>query len=590
MKKQTKIKGIIAGILIPSTIITSTIFAYQKRDALKYVFSNQPLLTQKDVDNAYNKGLLESETTLDSLKNQLNALKNTADKLQIENERLLSMMNSTDSELREQLIELQTTIDENRVIISNYETQVAELENVKANLQESLQLSDANVVELTNKKQELELKIEDLTNSVNMKQSEINSLKIQLEETYQEIWQNGYDSGYQKGYTDGYDEKDADSSISTLSTWDGSVDTSWYTDASTTTYSSYYNAFLIYNADQFAGIAKLVNDGTTSFENETIMLMCDVDFNHLDWTPIGYFELNDESIETTRTFKGNFDGNYHTLHNFAMNDNHSYEFNEYSIHESQGLFYKLGNQNQTTYFKNLFLNNTENSTFNASHASLIGVVEGIVNMSNIKIYGNQQFIDIDDVTQNSYGLFISRITGSLSLDSFTCYQSIEFKGAGSIVVGTVSGKITITNSYIKSNVTFKNTTDNVRNSLYVGQIINNGTAILKNIIIYDIYTVPTSAHAGNLIGYLLNGTAKLSDIISFNNLESIALQSSSNTALTEENIYKFYEQSPSDILTKTYLTDSTQFTSIYDFTQKWEIDTVSNLPILKFESLIKETK
>lgn len=82
---------------------------------------------------------------------------------------------------------------------------------------------------------------------------------------------------------------------STADKWDGTVDTSWFNDTDT--------IFVLTTAEQFAGLASLVNAGT-SFFNKTISLEADIDLNGEHWTPIGY---------KGRPFMGEFDGNGHTI-------------------------------------------------------------------------------------------------------------------------------------------------------------------------------------------------------------------------------------------------------------------------------------
>lgn len=94
--------------------------------------------------------------------------------------------------------------------------------------------------------------------------------------------------------------------------WNGTVDTSWYQAGET--------QLSISNPEELAGLAKLVNDGTTNFEGVTITLEADLQMNPLTnwekwetaeaqpsntWIPIG--------IVNQSLFHGIFDGNGHTI-------------------------------------------------------------------------------------------------------------------------------------------------------------------------------------------------------------------------------------------------------------------------------------
>ena len=81
-------------------------------------------------------------------------------------------------------------------------------------------------------------------------------------------------------------------------TWDGSADTSWYTEPNTT------DTYIITTAAQLAGLAKLVNEGPengspVNFSGKTVKLGADIDLAGKEWTPIG---------KSGATFNGTFDG------------------------------------------------------------------------------------------------------------------------------------------------------------------------------------------------------------------------------------------------------------------------------------------
>ena len=87
--------------------------------------------------------------------------------------------------------------------------------------------------------------------------------------------------------------------------WDGTADTSWYTDHETDT------EYHFTTAEQLAGLAQLVNDKTASvsFEGKTIYLDNDLDLSGSQWTPIG------DGSNHERFFAGTFDGQHHKIMN-----------------------------------------------------------------------------------------------------------------------------------------------------------------------------------------------------------------------------------------------------------------------------------
>lgn len=84
--------------------------------------------------------------------------------------------------------------------------------------------------------------------------------------------------------------------------WDGvSADTSWYNETD--------SEFTISSGAQFAGLAKLVNEGN-SFSKKTIKLDNDINLNSNTWTPIG---------NQTYKFQGTFDGCEHKISGLYIN-------------------------------------------------------------------------------------------------------------------------------------------------------------------------------------------------------------------------------------------------------------------------------
>ena len=93
--------------------------------------------------------------------------------------------------------------------------------------------------------------------------------------------------------------------MSVPSIWNGTADVSWYESSA--------QAYNLTTAEQLAGLAQLVNDGTSDFSGKTITIGADIFLNdttgasdgswskksHRMWTPIG---------TQSNPFKGEFDG------------------------------------------------------------------------------------------------------------------------------------------------------------------------------------------------------------------------------------------------------------------------------------------
>ncbi len=84
----------------------------------------------------------------------------------------------------------------------------------------------------------------------------------------------------------------------TVSTWDGTIDTTWYKEDT--------KEFTLTEASQLAGLAQLVNAGN-DFEGKTINLGNNINLNDKQWTPIGLYK-DDEGNSVKKEFSGTFDG------------------------------------------------------------------------------------------------------------------------------------------------------------------------------------------------------------------------------------------------------------------------------------------
>ena len=85
--------------------------------------------------------------------------------------------------------------------------------------------------------------------------------------------------------------------------WDGTADTTWYDEEA--------DAFTLVSAEQFAGLAELV-DGDNTFEGQTVKLGGGVDLAGKLFDPIGSYR-NDQA------FKGTFDGQGNVIKNLSQN-------------------------------------------------------------------------------------------------------------------------------------------------------------------------------------------------------------------------------------------------------------------------------
>ena len=200
--------------------------------------------------------------------------------------------------------------------------------------------------------------------------------------------------------TDGFDNPDYDAEAD-YPVWDGtSADTTWY-DAQDTAYTLSAPA-------QLAGLAQLVNEGTT-FENVTITLTENLYLGNQEWTPIGQKGAG-------KFFQGTFDGNGKTVSGLKISAE----------------------------------NNNDADTFDG-YAALFGATQNAV-VQNVTVYGT-----VD--AQNAAGI-VARANEGTTIRG--CVSNVTVTGstkAGGIVCLANAGGVTIADCVNGGNVNGGNTAD-----------------------------------------------------------------------------------------------------------------------------------
>ncbi len=94
--------------------------------------------------------------------------------------------------------------------------------------------------------------------------------------------------------------------------WDGTIATGFAGGDGTET-----SPYEINTASQLAYLAQQVNNGA-GYSGYYFILTGNIDLNNIEWTPIGIGNLSDWDDYTTKSFKGNFDGNGNTISNLKI--------------------------------------------------------------------------------------------------------------------------------------------------------------------------------------------------------------------------------------------------------------------------------
>lgn len=337
-------------------------------------------------------------------------------------------------------------------------------------------------------------------------------------------------------------------------TWGDKADTSWYVHETEPEYH-------IKTAEQLAGIAKLVNEGTVTFEGKTVYLDNDLDLAGIEWISIGTGRggLNDDK---PYCFCGTFDGQGHVISNLYSRDSLlvANEDNERNLYRT-GLF---GN-------------------VNGGEIRNLGVLDADVSIDSNDVSAAGEAILVDFLVNG-------KITNCWTTGRIASGSYLE-KNIGGIV-GVTLRKCTISGCYSTATLTgnFANSGGYYNPNLYlppetIGGIV--GTRFDGNLTVTDcwfggkIVVNSILAAVGGIVGYtddqLGSGTVNNCMVTT----TDMDVDKEGNTCWvayaldgTVENCYwpndaKAYDPSPLEFITKdseTPITAAMQGTAVSDFT------------------------
>lgn len=276
--------------------------------------------------------------------------------------------------------------------------------------------------------------------------------------------------------------------------WDGSVDISWYNGIDT--------EFTLYTAEQLAGFAQIVNDGTDSFIGKTIKLDYNIRLNGTDlweswdettvgllsWTPIGKLDglLNP-------SFAGTFDGQGHTVSGVYIS----------ATTDQQGLFGRIsenGTVNDLTVEKS-FIKGREKVGGIAGVSS--GSVEDCRFYGKVKGYGDAGGIAGDIYAFSTVASSANYGTVSSDLDNAGGIVGYSFEGStirdcynhGDVsAIGYFAGGIA---GYAGGDVSGAYNTGDITGAHYVGGLFGLNTNFEGG---YSLGSVTGSTFVGGITG------------------------------------------------------------------------------------------
>lgn len=272
------------------------------------------------------------------------------------------------------------------------------------------------------------------------------------------------------------------------SVWNKNENTLWYNEEK--------SVFKINNAEELAGLAKLVNSGN-DFKNKVILLNSDIDLGGHAWTPIGTSGKG-VSKNNEYYFSGVFNGQGHQINNLHIVAEHTKIGEHISSEES---YYNAGIFGQTldATIKNVKINN-------------VTIVNGMMNEGVRSLQGTGALVGY----AKGKSIFTNiTITGKINIDG-------EYKVGG--IIGNISGNspviqglkiIGTDDSYIYG------TDQKYKDTNNFGGIIGFGD--VTNAIIDDCCTdiKITGVTSGGIIGSIVGSNITISNCVVYNDVEDL---------------------------------------------------------------------
>ena len=257
----------------------------------------------------------------------------------------------------------------------------------------------------------------------------------------------------------------AGTSVAAPAIWDGTADDSWYEPSA--------QAYNLVTAEQLAGLAKLVNEGTSNFTGKTITLGTDIFLNDTTGAGAGTWENGDRRLWTpigtsSHPFKGEFDG-------------------------------IAGKKNRKIY--GLYFNDST-----ASYAGLFGYTDG-VRISNVDLLVGSMTAKDSSGALVGYALngAVTNVHSNIPVSGRNYVGGLSGYASGNISKSSVQGNVTGQNyvgglsGYTSGNMSESSVQGNVTGQNYVGGLAGSGQNVSRS---YAKGVVQgTSDYVGGIIGY-----------------------------------------------------------------------------------------
>jgi hypothetical protein len=290
----------------------------------------------------------------------------------------------------------------------------------------------------------------------------------------------------------------------------GSDATAWYNTATTAWYTTAPAAstYTIASATDFAGLAKLVHDGTQNFSGRVITLGDDIDLLGYEWTPIG-------GADTSNVFAGTFDGAGYTVSGLSISRIAPTPTSTPPVSDSYGLFGKASGTIQNFTLTGIANPPAWGDVSTGGSVDNVGAAVGSTTGSVYAVKSSVEVYIIGTNTRNTGGIvgLINNAGSGAALYVEYCVNTGDLTAHGSFggIVGQAlsanNGGVVIDQSYNTGAITAYADSGNLT---YVGGVVGYCQGYIENC--YNTGTVSAdigsaSYHLGGIVGLLYGNTA-----------------------------------------------------------------------------------
>lgn len=248
----------------------------------------------------------------------------------------------------------------------------------------------------------------------------------------------------------------------TVENWSEVAVTDWYDDDTS------LDSFTIGTAEDLAGLAELVNEGT-DFSGKTVVLDADVNLGAYQWTAIGAYHA-----DSTTEFKGTFDGQMNTISNMKIASESS----------QQGLFYMIP--------EGAVLKNLQMVGASVKGKAIVGVLSALNQGTILNCYVTGTVEATDLVTDNDHS-YAGGLVGKTTKSSATvanCAFIGEVKA-----ISVVGGLVGYNGGALKNSYSYATVTATAAENGYAGALVGEDASSL-----YSLYHKDGEVAIGNQTG------------------------------------------------------------------------------------------